>query len=134
MRTIREWLDDLKEVTGSDYMTAKRVGTSRQNISHYRSGRQLPSVKVCERMAEILDVSPLEIIASCEVQKDPNEAERWKKWVAAAAILSGVLFVDLFLESEAYAHSLNGHEYTLCAVTGDSRGWDQSSHGAIRLF
>ena len=107
MRTISNWIDEAKTVTGSDYATAKRLGTSRQNVSHYRAGRQLPSVKVCERLAEILNINPLEIIASCEIQKDPNEARRWQKWLGAAAILSCVVMSDSLLESVGYDDTLN---------------------------
>lgn len=116
MRKVIDWLDAAKAVTGSDYATAKALGISRQHVSHFRSGRQLPSVKVCGKMAELVGVSPLEIIASCEVQKDPAEEKRWAKWLGAAAILSCVIMADSLFNSTAYGAELKGLDYTLCAV------------------
>lgn len=116
MRKIVDWLDDAKRITGSDYATAKKLGTSRQMVSKMRSGATIPSNKTCERLAEIINVSPLEIIASCEVEKDPNEAGRWQKWLGAAAILSCVVMADSLFNSMAYAEPLTGLEYTLCEV------------------
>lgn len=85
-------------------MTAKKLGVSRQYVSNIRAGRQVPSVKICERLAEIVGVNPLEIIASCEVEKDPAERVRWEKWLGAAAILACAVFVNSPLESMAYEY------------------------------
>lgn len=116
MRSIVDWLDNAKRITGSDYATAKQIGVTRQSISKMRAGGHIPSNKICERLAEIIGVNPLEIIASCEVAKDPSEAERWKRWLGAAAILACVLFSDFTLNSKAYAEPLNVTSYTLCAL------------------
>lgn len=107
MKTFGDWLDEAKQVTGSDYRTAKILGITRQRISQLRAEKKGASNKICLGVAEILGVSPLEIIASVECEKEPENSKNWQKYLtSAAAILSVVVFANLFFDSNAYAFSL----------------------------
>jgi len=106
MRTLLQYLDDAKKITGSDYRTAQALGVTRQYISTARS-RATVSNKVAFRLAELLGTDPAKIIAAIEAEKetDPAERQRWESWVAALAlaILAATAEPVFTGGSEAYA-------------------------------
>ena len=47
----------------SDYALAKKLGVRPSHISNYRNGRSCPDDKMAVRLAKLLDIDPLEIVA-----------------------------------------------------------------------
>ncbi len=47
----------------SDYGLAKKLGVGPSHISNYRTGRSCPDDKMAARLAKLLDIDPLEIVA-----------------------------------------------------------------------
>jgi len=104
MKTLIELLDEAKKVTGSDYKTAERLEVRRQYLSDARKGKGF-SVEKCRELAEIIKISPLDIIAAAEVAKHPERQKNWSKWVASFAILSVLIMGSTSYKSKAYADS-----------------------------
>ena len=77
MNAISEYLDRAKEVTGSDYKTAKAIGVTRQQISTARSKGHLGPDPL-GMLAELLKISPFEIVA--EIYKERTENPEMKNY------------------------------------------------------
>jgi transcriptional regulator with XRE-family HTH domain len=81
MKTTVEWLAECKRRLGveSDYALAKRLGTSQQNISSYRTGKSRFDDDMALTVALILQVDPLQVIASANAEraKTPEQKARW---------------------------------------------------------
>lgn len=121
MKTISDYLDDAKRITGSDYETAKRLGVRRQAISKQRARNTL-SNELCVSLAEILGVDPMKIIAASSAQKNPIF---WQRWVAAICILTvaGFAFESVYVGSDeiyqfAALYIMRNFEWLLLMCTG----------------
>ncbi len=82
MKTTVEWLALCKQKFGveSDYALAKRLGTSQQTISSYRTGRSRFDDDMALTVAEALQIDPLQVIASVNAEraKTPEQRARWE--------------------------------------------------------
>lgn len=85
---INSYLDDAKQKTGSDYATAKALGVTHTCVYNMRRGQI--SNENARKLAELLDVSPLEVIAAGEIAKHPERRAAWEKWVKVACILLAI--------------------------------------------
>ena len=104
MKKLKNWLDEAKEKSGSDYMTAKHINVTRQAISHARKKNAI-SNETARRLAEYLQTNPMNVIASIEAEKDPKSEKLWAKWVAAAVIVSVLGLSNNGYISKGYAES-----------------------------
>lgn len=81
MKTISEYLDEAKEKHSikSDSELARQLGGSRQSVSDWRVSRSKPDDYACIRLAELLGINPLEIIAAANAEReaDPERAKWW---------------------------------------------------------
>lgn len=87
MKKLDYYFDEAKKITGSDYKTAQRVGLSRSGVSLARKKGNI-SNEIARKLAEIINVSPLDVIAAAEVTKAPEKEKDWMKWAAASVILT----------------------------------------------
>ena len=80
MNTL-EYMAACKERLGitSDYALAKKLGLSQTGISNYRTGRSRMDDDVALRVAEILGIDPIVVIAhaNAERAKTPEQRARW---------------------------------------------------------
>lgn len=83
---ITEIMDQAKAITGSDYRTAQRLGITRAMASEIRSKGRIGN-ETARKLAELVGISPLDVIAAGEIAKHPERARDWKKWVKVASIL-----------------------------------------------
>lgn len=76
--TIRERLKDckIKEGIQSDYGLAKRLGINPARICDYMAGRRTPDAYTAIKMAEILKVHPLLLLAEFEAETAKDETRR----------------------------------------------------------
>lgn len=63
----------------SDYALAKALGLSQTGLSNYRTGRSRMDDDVALKVAEILEVHPLQVIAAANAEraKTPEQKARW---------------------------------------------------------
>lgn len=89
MKTTIEWLDAVKARLDlpSDYAAAKALGVTRGAVSKYRNQLSVFDEKTCIRVAEILGVDPLEVIASARVES-AKDAQTRTVWTHALEIFS----------------------------------------------
>jgi transcriptional regulator with XRE-family HTH domain len=80
MNTL-EYLAACKTALGieSDYALAKALGVSQTGISNYRTGRSRMDDDVALKVAEILQLHPLQVIAAANAEraKTPEQKARW---------------------------------------------------------
>lgn len=63
----------------SDYALAKALGINRGMISHYMAGTRTPDAYAAVKMAEILGLHPMMLLAEFESETEHNEEKR-KFW------------------------------------------------------
>lgn len=84
MRTTVDYLDALKAKLGlpSDYAAAKLLGVSRAACSRYRTGVSTFDDEVAFKVAELLEINPLEVIVSARAERAANEdaRSRWESY------------------------------------------------------
>ena len=87
MKTI-EYLDAVKQRHSlpSDYALAKLLRVDQTTISTYRSGRGEMDATTAVKVAELLAVNPLSVIASVELARAKKDDAR-KIWLRYAAVV-----------------------------------------------
>ena len=101
---LNNYLDIAKKETGSDYMTAKRLKVTPGMIYAARKQGSM-SPDLARRLAEIIEVSPLEIIAAAEIAKHPERAKAWERWVKPACILIAASAINMLTIQDVRADS-----------------------------
>jgi hypothetical protein len=78
---ITKLLNKAKNITGSDYMTAKRLQVSRQYVSKVRNGNAM-SVAFAFDLAELIGEDPAKVLAAHQADQahTPEERRRWERW------------------------------------------------------
>lgn len=97
MRTP-EYLDAIRRryKLTSDYQVHRLLGVSKQSITHYRHGKSYPADEVAARIAMLLDLDPLQVLADVHAERAQTESARamWRmiaaRVSAAAALLLAV--------------------------------------------
>lgn len=89
MKSTGQYLDAVKDRLDlpSDYAIAKALNVTRAAISSYRTGRSMPDDLVCARIAAVIGVEPMEVIAAINYQRAKNDDARslWESiWGKAA--------------------------------------------------
>jgi hypothetical protein len=105
MKTVIDYLNDLKEKLGSDYKAAKMLEVEKQTISNIRR-RGLMSDETAVKVADLLGVPREEVLIAAAIARSEGEVkESWVKLyesVSRAAVV--ILAVSLFgYNSDAYA-------------------------------
>jgi len=82
MKSTIEYLDEAKNrlEIDSDNKIAALIGIKREGISNYRSGRSRMDDYVAARIAEILNISKIEVIGTANYEREKNERKKeyWK--------------------------------------------------------
>lgn len=89
MKTTIEYLDAVRKQLDlpSDYAAAKALGVTRSAVSKYRNALSVFDESTAARVAELLGLDPLEVIAACKAESAPDAHMRsiWEKaWGKAA--------------------------------------------------
>ncbi len=92
MKSINDYLNDVKQKLAleTDYKLAKWLECRTGALSNYRSKKAGIDNYRATKIAEALNISPMEIIATAEAEREKNEEQRnyWKKLALAAIITS----------------------------------------------
>lgn len=78
MKTTVEYLNAVKARRDlpSDYAAAKLLGVTRAAVSRYRLGQGYFEDIVALRVAEILEIDPMEVIAAVNLERARTESDR----------------------------------------------------------
>lgn len=81
MNTL-EYLAACKDRLGidSDYALAKRLGVRQPTISSYRAGRSRMDDDVALKVAEILELHPMQVIAAANAERAKTEEQK-ARWI-----------------------------------------------------
>jgi plasmid maintenance system antidote protein VapI len=128
MKTIINYIDDLKEKNGSDYETAKLIGVDRSVISNIRK-REAISDENAIKVADALGIDRSEVLIAAAIARSEGEVKAaWQKTaeykrIGTLAIVGG-LALGGYAMQRGDMHSMhkmmtdNSTSYTLCEVMG----------------
>lgn len=96
MKTAANYLDDLRKHLGlpSDYAAAKALGLTRAAVSKYRNGLSSFDDSTAIRVASLLSIDPLEVIAACAFER-AHDAGTKKVWGAIWGKATGAIVLSL---------------------------------------
>jgi len=92
----------------SDYALAKRLGITTAAISQYQTGKRVIDPYTAAKLAEVLEIDPMEIVAAAEEEREKDEKKRefWRTLSRklAGTALTAVLMFSSFnrLETENF--------------------------------
>ncbi len=77
MKTINAYLDQAKKRHNlpSDYALAQKLGVRSSQITNYRRGTSRPDEMMSVKLARLLAINPLEIIASANYHRAVRSAD-----------------------------------------------------------
>lgn len=112
MKTTLEYLEEAKNAKGikSDNAFALSIGITRSSMSGLRSGRTTMDDYTCIKLAGILEVNPMEIIAAANYEREKvgEKKEFWLNFMmqygrstAAGAVLLGIISGGCLTHSES---------------------------------
>ncbi|GAB6140872.1 hypothetical protein JCM14076_16010 [Methylosoma difficile] len=111
MKNISEYLDELKEKTGSDYAAAKALGITKQSVSVIRKGGNIKD-ETAIKIAEQLGINEGEVLIAAAIARSKGEVRRaWEN----ISLRSGMSFVFLFLYQPVLG-LFNGFLSTFCIL------------------
>lgn len=118
---INNLLDQCREKLGvpTDYKMAQEMKIKDARISDYRSGKRIPDAYACSKIAGVLEIDEMMLIAHFEAQsaKNPDVKEYWEKKLERLGGIAAGLFIAVYLimtptPSDA-APMLNPHNATV---------------------
>ncbi len=125
MKTVAEYMDDLKEKTGSDYKSAQVMDVQKTTISNIRK-RGLMSDETAIKVADTLGIDRGEVLLAAAMARSEGETrsawEALTKRLSAAAVL--LLLVTAFPQ-EARAAGLNDN----CLNIHYAKSWEEDLSG-----
>lgn len=91
MKTILQYLDDLKEISGSDYKTAKMLEISREAVSQIRK-RGTAADDTAIKMAAALEKDTSELLLAAAIARsEGNTKIEWEKISKRMGIAAGII-------------------------------------------
>ena len=117
MKTTRQYVAEVKRALGisSDYELAKRLGVSRQSISNYANGLRAFEPTMAARVAEILDLEPLQVIADAELERG-SAPDLWKRLRDAAVIAGAAIAAALLYRAASGGLDITGISTAFAAL------------------
>lgn len=100
MKTTLDWIDEAERKLGlSDYAMAKRLGVSTAQMSRYRTRKQFLGESGAIKIAAMLEIDPLPILAAAAAERATTEDARavWTRYAEALASVAGVAILGTVL-------------------------------------
>ncbi|PTU65947.1 hypothetical protein DB032_13930 [Chromobacterium sp. Panama] len=101
MKKSVEYLLEAKEKLGcsSDYKLAKELKTSTVNISNYMNSKSQMDDYHCIRVAQVLGIDPMEIIAAAQEERERSEEKKefWRDFRTAREREKGLVLVPMLI-------------------------------------
>jgi hypothetical protein len=90
MKTIKQYVDDLKAKYGSDYAAAKELGIRRECLSIIRKNSRV-SDEAAIKMAKALEIEPDEILISAAIERSEGIVKKaWENISRKAGLTMSV--------------------------------------------
>jgi hypothetical protein len=85
-----QYLDAVKKKLGieSDYALAPRLGLTRFGVSKLRNGISAMGTTTAAKIAEILEIDPMKVIADAELERGSDDA-LWTRIAQRVAVVAG---------------------------------------------
>lgn len=91
MKNIINYLDDLKEKTGSDYKSAQELKIERSTIANIRK-RGLMSDETAIKVADMLKISREELLLAAAIARSNEEVKKtWEKISRQIGMAAGIV-------------------------------------------
>jgi len=118
MKTINDYFDDLKKITGSDYATAKKLKIGKSSLSTIRSRGQMAD-ETALKVADLLQINRTEVLIAAAMARSEGEVKNaWEdvsKHVYKGVMLGGVVALgSVGLAHTMTAEMINGVHCILC--------------------
>lgn len=106
MKTLTQYLDDLKEKTGSDYATAKLMNTRQTTLSNIRNRNQCGD-ETALKIADLLGIDRDEVLISAAIARNEGEVKAaWMNHAKKAGIAASVIFYGVMLTPRILGESI----------------------------
>ncbi|MFI3136980.1 MAG: hypothetical protein QX197_09400 [Methylococcaceae bacterium] len=120
MKSVIEYLDDLKEITGSDYKSAKMLNIQKTSVSMIRSRGKM-SDETAIKMAELLGINKDEVLMAATIARSHGEVKAsWERISKLSGLAASILMTCILVgynAKEADAGVIyNLTSYSLCEV------------------
>lgn len=119
MKTIVSYLDDLKELKGSDYRIAKLMKTGQSTISNIRSRNQCGD-ETAIKIADLLGIERTEVLIAAAIARSEGEVKKsWEtisKMSGIAASIALASALTLGNSSAAQDLAINSFNTLLCIL------------------
>jgi hypothetical protein len=99
MKTVIEYLDDLKEKTGSDYMSAKKLGISKVSVSLIRKRGQMAD-ETAVKMAKILEINEGEVLLAAAIARSEGEVKTAWENISKRTGIAASIFISASLSAQ----------------------------------
>ena len=117
-----KYLDDAKKKLGieSDYALAKLTGISQEAVSRYRTGSRVMDDYTAAKLAEVLEIDPLEVIATANAdrEKDEERANFWRLLAKKRAAPIAAILLILGGSAITYEHVDTQHTIHYALLIG----------------
>lgn len=105
----RQYLEQIRAANGgcSDYKLAQIIGVRQQSVSNYMTGNRTLDDEVAVAVAELLRISPLQVIADCNAERAAraNNAKLQNLWQQVSRLaVQAACVVALVLGSDVLSH------------------------------
>lgn len=122
MPTCTDYIDKIKTINNieSDYAVAKLLGVSRQRMSNYRNKIRFFDDLTAMKVAELLQINALEVIANVNKERatTAKEKDAWQFYITRLVGSMGIIFLSAPIAYEAmnltFSQSNDFTPYLLC--------------------
>jgi len=90
MKTLSEYIDKLKDVTGSDYATAKALGITKQSVSVIRKGGNIKD-ETAIKIADLLKIERNEVLIAAAIARSTGEVKTTWETISRMSGIMGVV-------------------------------------------
>lgn len=124
MKSILNYLDDLKEKNGSDYKTAQMLKITKESVSQIRK-RGTVSDETAVKMADLLKINQSEVLIAAAIARSEGDVKSaWERISKMTGIAASVLLTVLitlpnigYLDIKGASFANNIH-YAQCLLFG----------------
>jgi len=108
MKTILNYLDDLKEKNGSDYRTAKLLEITRESVSGIRK-RGTVADETAIKMADLLGIDRNEVLIAAAIARSHGEVKtQWENISKLSGLAASVVIACILTTPKAEAADIYG--------------------------
>jgi plasmid maintenance system antidote protein VapI len=121
MKSITNYLDELKTKYGSDYRSAKIMGITRSSINTMRKRKQLSDENAI-KIADCLEIKREELLIQAAIARSEGEIKKAWERIAQNSQLLGAIFV-----LNQWVDSINDGVYCLlCKINERFNKWNKA--------